>query len=123
MSLYEGQDDFFGSVLNHANSAVSVVTQSVVCRAGAGDQIIVGSEGTLQVNNREVKLNGEDVEVVGDTGDGMPNQVREFVTCCLEGGEPDANGRSVRHTMAILTAVALSAERGEAVDLKELDGR
>ena len=121
--LYEGQDDFFGSVLNHANSAVSVVTQSVVCRAGAGDQIIVGSEGTLQVNNREVKLNGEDVEVVGDTGDGMPNQVREFVTCCLEGGEPDANGRSVRHTMAILTAVALSAERGEAVDLKELDGR
>ena len=121
--LYEGQSDFFGSVLNHANGAVSVVTQSVVCRGGAGDQVIVGSEGTLQVNNKEVALNGEDVEVEGDTSLGMPNQVREFVTCCLEGGTPDANGRSVRHSMAILTAVALSAERGEPVDLDELDGR
>ena len=119
--LYEGQSDFFGSVLNHANGAVSVVTQSVVCRGGAGDQVIVGSKGTLQVNNREVKLNGEEVAVEGDTGLGMPNQVREFVTCCLQGGTPDANGRSVRHSMAILTAVALSAERGEPVEIGELD--
>ena len=57
----------------------------------------------------------------GDTSQGMPNQVQEFVTCCLKGSTPDANGRSVRHSMAILTAVALSAERGQPVDLTELD--
>ena len=32
----------------------------------------------------------------------MGNQIREFADCCLNGGTPDASGRSVRHTMTVI---------------------
>ena len=118
--LYHGQKDFYCAVLTHANGAVSLLSQSIVCRPGAQDQFIVGSEGTLSMTNRELDLNGEKVEVEGDASVGMPNQIREFVRCCLHGGEPDASGRSVRHTMAVIEAVALSAEQGEPVAIAAL---
>jgi predicted dehydrogenase len=51
----------------------------------------------------------------------MQNQIREFAECCLENRQPDANGRSVRHTMAIIEAAKQSAERNEIVQMAEFE--
>ena len=65
-------------------------------------------------------MNGENVVVEGSE-DSKLNQAGEFATCCLEGKEPDASGRSSRHTIAIIEAAMRSAERNEPVLLSEFD--
>lgn len=119
--FYRGQKDSYTAVLNHTNGAVSVLSQSVSSHAGAHDQFIIGSEGSLKLTTQELWLNGEPVPVEEGTSAGMSNQVREFARCCLEGGEPDASGRSVRHSMAVIEAAKLSAERNAVVELAEFD--
>jgi predicted dehydrogenase len=118
-ALYKGQKDSYTAVMNHENGTVSVLSQSVVCKPGAADQFIVGSEGTLHLAGGKLTLDGEPVEI--GEGDGMANQIQEFATCCLEGNVPDASGRSVRHTMAVIEAAKQSAERNEAVLVSEFD--
>ena len=98
-----------------------MLSQSVVCHSGASDQYIIGSEGSMLVTNQQLIVNGEVIPVEGATSDGMRNQIREFATCCLEGGTPDASGRSVRHTMAVIEAAEHSAERGEKVGVAEFE--
>ena len=117
---YRGQKDSYTAVMNHENGAVSVLSQSVVCHTGGHDQYIIGSEGSMMFTHSKLLLNGEEVPVDGP-GEGMRNQVREFAACCLEGREPDANGRSVRHSMAAIEAAKQSAERGEPVQMSEFD--
>lgn len=117
--LYRGQKDSYTAMMTHANGAVSILSQSVVCHSGAHDQYIIGSEGSMMMSGGKLLLNGKEVPVEGKSGEGMPNQVREFAECCLEGREPDASGRSVRHTMAVIEAVKQSAERNEVVQVSE----
>lgn len=117
--LYRGQKDSYTTMMTHANGAVSVLSQSVVCHTGAHDQYIIGSKGSMLMSGSKLLLNGKEVAVEGSSGEGMPNQVREFAECCLEGREPDASGRSVRHTMAVIEAAKLSAERNEVVQISE----
>ena len=107
--------------MTHANGAVSVLSQSVVCHSGAHDQYIIGSEGSLVMSGGKLLLNGKEAPVEGTSGEGMLNQVREFAECCLEGCEPDASGRSVRHSMAVIEAAKQSAERNEIVRVSEFD--
>ncbi|MBQ43900.1 MAG: hypothetical protein CME15_15750 [Gemmatimonadetes bacterium] len=116
--LYRGQQDSYTALMTHASGAVSVLSQSVVCRPGAHDQFIIGSDGSMMLTNSKLVLNGEEVPIDSSLG-GMGRQLREFARCCLEGGEPDASGHSVRHTMAVIEAVQLSAERAEPI---EVDG-
>jgi len=120
-ALYKGQNDSYTAVMTHENGAVSVLSQSVVCHASAHDHYIIGSEGSMMMTNQKLVMNGEEVPVEGSTGDGMPNQIREFATCCLEGGTPDASGRSVRHTMAVIEAAKQSAERKETMQVSEFE--
>ena len=51
----------------------------------------------------------------------MVNQIQEFASCCLEDKVPDAESRSVRHTMAIIEAAKQSAERNQPVLVSEFD--
>ncbi len=118
--LYSGQKDSYTAVMNHANGAVSVLSQSVVCHSGMHDQYIMGSRGSMMFNHQRLLLNGQEVEI-GSPGDGMRNQIREFADCCLESKTPDASGRSVRHTMAVIEAAKQSAERNEAVLVSEFE--
>ena len=117
---YRGQKDSYTAVMNHANGAVSVLSQSVVCHSGQHDQFIMGSLGSMTFTHGRLLLNGEEVEI-GSAGNGMGNQIREFADCCLKGGTPDASGRSVRHTMAVIEAAKQSAERDEAVLVSEFE--
>ena len=119
--IYRGQKDSYTAMMTHENGAVSVLSQSVVCHGGGNDQHIVGSEGSISLTNRKLVLNGEDLPLKETAQVGMPNQIREFATCCLEGKTPDANGRSVRHTMAVIEAAKQSAERNEPVQVSEFD--
>jgi predicted dehydrogenase len=119
--LYEGQKDTYTSMMTHENGAVSVLSQSVVSHAGAGDQFIMGSEGSMRFTNAELTVNGETVEVAGSAGDGMRLQIAEFARCCQTGDTPDASGRSVRHSMAVIEAAQVSAERMAPVQLAEFD--
>lgn len=117
--LYPGQFDSRTSVMTHANGIMSVVSQSVVCHGYAGDQVIVGSEGSMILTASTLEVNGESVEVEGP-GAGMPNQIAEFVNCCVTGATPDASGTSVRQSMAAIEAAKLSGERGQVVEVSEL---
>ena len=118
--LYRGQKDSYTSMMTHANGAVSVLSQSVVCRVGGYDQTIVGSHGSIATTNEKLILNEEEILVEG-TGNAMRNQIEEFAVCCMEGREPDASGRSVRHTMAVIEASKQSAERNEPVEVSEFE--
>lgn len=113
--LCPGEKDSISALLTHASGAVSLVSQSVVSRGGGADQVIIGSAGTITLQGRTLQLDGEEVPVAGSDGDGMSNQVAEFAACCLEGREPDASGRSVRHTIGVLEAVQRSLACHEPV--------
>ena len=119
--LYRGQPDSFTTLMTHECGAVSVLSQSAVSRASAHDTHIIGSEGSISLVGATLSVNGERVDVENGTATGMTDQIREFADCCLTGREPDASGRSVRHTMAVIEAARLSSERGEAVQVAELD--
>ena len=118
-ALYEGQKDSYTTMMTHENGAVSVLSQSVVSHAGAGDQFIMGSEGSMRFTNGELTGNGETVAVEGSASEGMGRQIEEFARCCLTGDTPDASGRSVRHSMAVIEAAWHSAERLEPVQVAE----
>jgi len=117
--LYSGQKDSYTALMTHANGAVSVLSQSVVCHSSAHDQYIIGSKGSMMMSGNKLLLNNEEVSIEGTSGEGMLNQIREFAQCCLAGCEPDASGRSVRHTMAVIEAAKQSAERNEVVQVSE----
>jgi len=119
--LYRGQRDSFSAVMNHENGTVSLLSQTVVCHSGTSDQYIIGSDGSIAITGGQLMLNGEKVPVEMTPGQAMREQIREFATCCLKGCTPDANGRSVRHTMAVIEAVKQSAERNEPVLVSDFD--
>ena len=117
--LYHGQKDSYTTLMTHANGAVSLLSQTVVSHTGAHDQYIIGSKGSMLMSGSKLLLNGKEVSVEGTSGEGMLNQIREFAECCMEGREPDASGRSVRHTMAVIEAAKESAERNKVVQISE----
>jgi len=119
--LYRGQKDSYTAVMTHENGAVSVLSQSVVCHSGVHDQYIIGSKGSMMLSGQKLLVNGEEISIDGTSGEGMSNQIREFADCCLGNRQPDASGRSVRHTMAVIEAAKQSAERHEIVQLSEFE--
>lgn len=119
--LYRGQKDSYTAMMTHENGAVSVLSQTVVSHTGAHDQYIVGSEGSMMLSGDKLTVNGQEASVEGSSREGMPNQIREFADCCLENREPDASGHSVRHSMAVIEAAKLSAERNAPVQMSELE--
>lgn len=120
--LYRGQRDSYSMMMTHKNGAISTLTQTVVSHTSAHDTHIIGGKGSMFLTNQSLTLNGKEVSFEANSNRaGMPNQIREFADCCLNGKTPDASGRSVRHTMAVIEAAKLSAERNAPVDLSELD--
>ena len=118
---YKGQNDSYSMIMTHQNGTVSTLTQTVVTHTSAHDTYVMGSEGSIWMTNQKLMVNGEEVPIEETARVGMPNQIGEFANCCLNGTVPDANGRSVRHTMAMIEASKLSAERDVPVFLAEFD--
>ena len=116
---YKGQNDSYSMIMTHEGGTVSTLTQTVVTHTSAHDTYVMGSEGSIWMSNQKLMVDGEEVPVEGTSKVGMPNQIGEFADCCLNDHVPDANGRSVRHTMAMIEATKLSAERDAPVFLAE----
>ena len=74
--LYRGQKDSYTSLMTHANGAVSVLSQSVVCRVGGYDQTIVGSHGSIATTNGKLILNEEEILVEGTERAGRGVRIR-----------------------------------------------
>lgn len=119
--LYKGQKDSYTSIMKHENGAVSVLSQTVVSHVGAHDQFIMGSKGSMFLAGDKLSMNGQDVAVDGSSGQGMKLQIQAFADSCMTGEVPDASGRSVRHTMAVIEATKQSAERNKPVLVSEFD--
>jgi predicted dehydrogenase len=119
--LYKGQKDSYTSIMKHKNGAVSVLSQTVVSHVGAHDQFIMGSKGSMFLSGDKLLMNGEEVAIEGSSGQGMQIQINDFAECCLTGRQPDASGRSVRHTMAVIEATKQSAEWNKPVLVSEFD--
>jgi len=119
--LYKGQKDSYTSIMKHENGAVSVLSQTVVSHVGAHDQFIMGSKGSMFLTGDKLSMNGQEVAVDGSSGQGMKLQIEAFTESCLTGKEPDASGRSVRHSMAVIEAAKQSAERNKPILVSELD--
>jgi len=119
--LYKGQKDSYTSMMKHENGAVSVLSQTVVSHVGAHDQFIMGSKGSMFLAGDKLSMNGQEVAVDGSSGQGMKLQIQAFADSCMTGEVPDASGRSVRHTMAVIEATKQSAERNKPVLVSEFD--
>jgi len=119
--LYPGQKDTYSALLTHQNGCVSALSQSVACGASAQDHTIVGSNGSMAITTQRLVVDGKEMPVTVGSGEAMENQVREFASCCLEGRTPEASGKNVRHTMAVIEAAKQSADSGKPVLVSELD--
>jgi predicted dehydrogenase len=118
--LYEGQPDSVSTVLSHENGTVSTLSQTIVSHVSRYDFHFIGSLGSILLNGRTVTLNGEGPGTEFPVGESLREEIHEFATCCLDSKTPDANGESVRHTVAIVEAARLSAARDEVVMVSEL---
>jgi predicted dehydrogenase len=81
----------------------------------------IGSTGSILLAGRTVIVNGETPGTDFPVGVNIRREVEQFAKCCIENTIPDASGRSVRHTMAVIEAARLSAEWNAAVELTELE--
>ena len=103
-----------------ASGATATMIQSLNCREGAWDCVLVGTEGTLTTRTQEVSLNGEVTPTPIEPGRPFREQVQEFVECVRGGGEPGPSGRHVRATMQVLEAVKLSLAEGRPIQAGDL---
>ena len=119
---YWDGDDEVSSILTFEDGAVAAVSQSINAATGQSDTTIIGTSGTLYIQGDQLLLDGTEVPNLESNSGAMRSQMADFAECAQCGGTPDADGRSVRHTMAILEAVKLSIARGQPVDLREVEG-
>ena len=118
---WDGEDEV-SSILTFDDGAVAAVSQSINAATGQSDTTIVGTNGTLYIQGDQLLLDGQEVPDMESNSVAMRNQMADFAACATRGGTADADGRSVRHTMAILEAVKLSIARGQPVALSDVEG-
>lgn len=104
--------DEVSALITLAGGIVGNVTQTLNSHAGAWDQLVIGTEGSLYVTSSALTVNGKEVEVERDTQGGMDVQLQEFVDAVRDSREPEASGRDVLVTMAALEAAKQSLASG-----------
>ncbi len=103
-----------------SNGAMALQTHSLNCYANAWDLIINGTEDSLYVNGETLVVSGEERHVPMQEGGGIYTELAEFASAVLEGREPEASGKDVRRTYALLEAAKLSMKEGRIVDASSL---
>jgi len=103
-----------------SNGAMALQTHCLNCYANAWDLAVNGTEDSLYVNGETIIVGGEEQQVPMQEGGGMYTQIAEFASAVLEGREPEASGKDVRRTYALLEAAKLSMKEGRIVDASQL---
>jgi len=103
-----------------SNGAMALQTHCLNCYASAWDLAVNGTDDSLYVNGETLIVGGEERHVPMQEGGGMYTQMAEFASAVLEGREPEASGKDVRRTYALLEAAKLSMDEGRIVDASQL---
>ena len=104
-----------------SNGGTASLQLSLNCKAGAGDTIVIGDQGTLLVNGEGVHLDGERIPVEATGPEGIEAQLQEFFAAICEGREPEASGQQVcATTMTALEGARFSLDRHTVVDTTSL---
>jgi len=103
-----------------SNGAMALQTHCLNCYASAWDLVVNGTDDSLYVNGETLTVGGEEQHVPMQEGGGMYTQIAEFASAVLEDREPEASGKDVRRTYALLEAAKLSMKEGRIVDASQL---
>jgi len=103
-----------------SNGAMALQSYCLNCYANAWDLAVNGTDDSLYVNGETLIVGGEERHVPMQEGGGMYTQIAEFASAVLEGREPEASGKDVRRTYALLEAAKLSMKEGRIVDASQL---
>jgi len=103
-----------------SNGAMALQTHCLNCYANAWDIAVNGTDDSLYVNGETLIVGGEERHVPMQEGGGMYTQLAEFASAVLDGREPEASGKDVRRTYALLEAAKLSMKEGRIVDASRL---
>ncbi|NPV09832.1 MAG: Gfo/Idh/MocA family oxidoreductase [Anaerolineae bacterium] len=117
---WEGEDDF-AVTLSLANGAFATLHQSWTTRLRAFDNVIIGSEATIELyGHHKLVLHtgtGATEEAPTSRADPYELQDREFARAILEDREPEASGKDVRKVMEVMDAARVSAREHRSVAL------
>jgi len=108
------------SVIELDGGSIASVTLSLNSHTGVWDQFVFGTEGSIFADNRTIVLNGQEVAPGAGAGNGILSEDAEFIAAILEGREPEASGRNVLRTMALLDAVRASMTSGQEVQVVQV---
>ncbi|MEN6546298.1 MAG: Gfo/Idh/MocA family oxidoreductase [Armatimonadia bacterium] len=103
-----------------SNGGFATQLHTLNCPWGVWDCIITGTGGALNIATEAVMLNEERFDLPLPEGGGMKEQIAEFGAAIREGHEPEASGKNVRRTMALLEAAKISMRTGKVVVAGEL---
>ena len=99
-----------------SNGAMALETLSMNSYAPAWDLVINGTDDSLYVNGEQLVVGGEERRVAIEGYEPMHAQLAEFAAAVLEGREPEASGKDVRRSYALLEAAKISMREGRIVD-------
>lgn len=111
-------EDEITSLVTLADGSMATVIQSLNMHVSAWDEVIVGSEGSMQILADRIVIveagatNPKEILSVPSPSEGMEAQIREFISAVIGKREPEASARQVRPTMALLQAVGDSMKSG-----------
>lgn len=111
---WQGIDEISAQVRLEGGANATVI-MGLNWRDRAWDQEVIGTEGFLSVNEKSLRVNGEEVPFDPSPLDGFLAEVAEFVKAIKEGRTPETSGQRVLPTMAVLEAVKASVESGAPV--------
>ncbi len=87
-----------------SNGAMALQSYCLNSYANAWDLVINGIDDSLYVNGETLVVGGEEQHVPMQEGGGVYTEIAEFASAVLEGREPEASGKDVRRTYALLEA-------------------
>ena len=105
-------DGFIG--LEFADGKVGSIAFATRCRQARTETVFAGTEGTLVLTPREVRLNGEPVPLPASENS-FTVQMRRFVAALLSGEEAPAPGREVVRVVRTLDLVREASAQGRAM--------
>ena len=114
--IYEGETDGLLQITLDNGAQVSYVfsRSAKVGKEGSSSEILIGSKQLLDVQH--LLLDGEPLDFhPPEKWDMFAAQLREFVSAIREAREPEASGRQIRPTVALIEAAFESNRRQEIV--------
>ncbi len=103
-----------------SGGGMATYQHSLNCPWGAWECVVIGTDGAMMVDSARVRLADRVIDAPLDSAAAFRDQVGEFLRAVRAGDEPEASGRAVRPTYAVLEAARISIRDGVIVDAADL---